>query len=168
MRQGRVLQAVGLTAKHRGQLDVAERCLKAAIETYSYALPIYADFLRETGQWEEAAKTYQAAWDDNHDQLVSLYLAGHSLENLGHKAEGRDLKDKASLLALDSRLRRTLAYELAARGLTSEAQEQYRLVLRTAPFGSWQWHDAIRHFGRRAHRQRSGRGGRDDRVFPSG
>ena len=45
-------------------------------------------------------------------------------------------------MALDSRARRELALALKSQGLDEEAEDQFRLVLRTAPFEHWEWNDA--------------------------
>jgi len=52
-------------------------------------------------------------------------------------------------MALDSRTRRELALALKTQGLDQEAEDQFRLVLRTAPFEHWEWNDAAEQWGNR-------------------
>jgi hypothetical protein len=53
----------------------------------------------------------------------------------------------AHQLALDSHARFQMARALLDRGLRDQAAEQYRIILRTAPPGHLQWHEATRLLG---------------------
>ena len=144
---GYVATAVAESCRRRGRLELARRCLEIADESDSALAWAVADMLRDDERWGEAAEAYEAAWENDRGELAALYLSGEALERAGQTDEGRRRKDQANLMALDSRARLDMALSLMRHGLQDEGIEQLRLVLRTAPFENWEWHEAVRRLG---------------------
>lgn len=142
-----ILTAVAGCCRRRGQLEVARRCLERTGGSNSALAWALADMLRDDERWGEAADAYDTAWENDRDELAALYLAGDALERAGQTDEGRRRKDQTHLLALDSRARLDMAQSLMRHGLEDEGIEQLRIVLRTAPFEHWEWHEAVRRLG---------------------
>nr|MBC8868180.1 hypothetical protein [Planctomycetota bacterium] len=142
-----VLTAVAESCRRRGRLELVRRCLERADESNSAVAWVLADMLRDDERWTEAADAYDTAWENDREELAALYLAGDALERAGQTDDGRRRKDQAHLLALDSRARLDMAVSLMRHGLQGEGIEQLRIVLRTAPFEHWEWHEAVRRLG---------------------
>jgi len=142
--------AVGEAALRRKQLDLARRCLQPVAESNAAAASMLAETWWQSGQWQEAAAACEAIWEQDHEQLASLYLSGEALQRAGREDEGRRGKEQAVSMALDSRARMTLGTVLNQHGLSEEAAQQFQLVLRTAPFESWEWQAAAHSLAARA------------------
>lgn len=145
-----ILGAVGEAALRRKQLDLARRCLQAAGASNAAAAGMLAEAWWRGGQWQEAATACETLWEKDHEQLASLYLSGEALQRAGREDEGRRRKEQAEWMALDSRARMTLGTVLNQHGLAEEAERQFQLVLRTAPFESWEWQAAAHSLAVRA------------------
>ncbi|MCA9218879.1 MAG: hypothetical protein KDA71_01050, partial [Planctomycetales bacterium] len=98
----------------------------------------------DEGDWIEAAERYEAGWQANWDQLGWLYLAGEARERAGETERAAELKRRATALAADAVAMHNLAVALYQAGLHDTALDMFRSQLRTAPMGSFQWHDANR------------------------
>ena len=110
------------------------------------------DFWREQQQWSEAAKWYEQSWRANPTYPLALFLQGYAVEQAGNETEGRRLQRIAeSLPKAQIASRHTLGDGLRTRGLVSQANRQWELILR---FGSLDLRrystpikDATRHLG---------------------
>lgn len=142
-RRNLILVATGEAALRRKQLDVACRCLQPVADSNPAAASLLAETWWQGEQWPEAAAASESVWEQDHEQLAALYLSGEALERSGREDEGRRRKEQTLAMALDSRARMTLGTALSRHGLTEEAVQQFRLVLRTAPFESWEWQAAV-------------------------
>ena len=142
--------AVGEAALRRKQPDLARRSLQPVVERNAAAASMLAETWWQSGQWQEAATACEALWEKDHEQVGSLYLSGEALQRAGREDEGRRRKEQAVLMALDSRARMTLGTVLNQHGLSEEAAQQFQLVLRTAPFESWEWQAAAHSLATRA------------------
>lgn len=101
------------------------------------ALRRLADFLADRGRWAAAADRYGQAWEKDRSKPVPLYLEGWALARAGRAREGRQLMERAHLLALaDDEARYELAETLSKRGLTEAAGRELDGLLRTAEFRS--------------------------------
>lgn len=148
-RRGWMLFSVGEAALRRGQLELARRSLEAARDTNPAAASLLAEVLRRSEKWPETAAACEALWKADHEQLAALYLSGDALERAGRADEGRQRKELASRMALDSRARFELAVNLLQHELREDAERQFRLVLRTAPLEHLEWQEAARYLGER-------------------
>jgi len=142
-----VLTAVAEACRRRGRPELVRRCLERADESNSAVAWVLADMLRDDERWTEAADAYDTVWENDREELAALYLAGDALKRAGQDDEGRRRKGQAHLLALDSRARLDMALSLMRHGLQDEGIGQLRMVLRTAPFEHWEWHEAVRRLG---------------------
>jgi tetratricopeptide (TPR) repeat protein len=140
-------KGIGLTSRIRGHRAEAIECLQHAAVSIPDAARTVADLRAELGQWPEAAQSYRALWEKDHEQLGALYLAGDALERAGETEQGAAWKQEANLLAIRSRTRHTMSVDLANRGLTEEAVAQWELLIKTAPLESWELNDAARRLG---------------------
>lgn len=145
--QGYVLTAIAESCRRRGRLELARRCHEQSGESDTTVAWALADKLREDESWSEAADAYNTVWEDDRGELAALYLAGDALERAGQADEGRQRKQLAHQMALDSRARLDMALNLVRHGLENEGIEHLRIVLRTAPFEYWEWHEAVRRLG---------------------
>ena len=125
-------------------MELALRCLEPTGETPTTATVALADLLHESQRWLDAAKVYESVWQSDHNEVAALYLAGDALQKAGRVEEGRQRKEQADLMALHSRARMGMARSLLQRGLHEAGTRQLNLVLRTAPFEHWEWHEAVR------------------------
>ncbi len=146
---GGIVAAVGEAALRRRQFELACRLLDAAREVNPNVPSLLAEALWRSQQWAKAAATSEALWERDHEQLTALYLTGEALQRAGREDEGRQRKEQAVLLALDSRARLNLAVGLKQHGLQEEAVQQFQIVLRTAPFESWEWQAAAHYLAER-------------------
>jgi tetratricopeptide (TPR) repeat protein len=142
-----VFSAVIEACRRCGRLELARRCQERTGESDSAVSWALADKLRDDENWGEAADAYETVWESDRGTLAALYLAGDALERSGQTYKGRQRKDLACLMALDSRARLDMASSLMRHGLQDEGMEQLRIVLRTAPFEHWEWHEAVRQLG---------------------
>ncbi|MCH7726258.1 MAG: hypothetical protein IH991_07245 [Planctomycetes bacterium] len=142
-RRNGLLSTIGTTSMRRGNLETAQRCLVAVdLERSTWLVNhLLGDVYRMREQWADAAKSYKASWERDRDQLRGLYLAGEMLIRAGSDEEGQRLKQQASLMALDSRARSSMTRSLRLAGL-DDADEQYELLLRTAPCQHLEWGEA--------------------------
>jgi tetratricopeptide (TPR) repeat protein len=150
--QGYAWLAVAAACQSCGMWDLELRYLTAASQfpqPPDQADSLLADALRRNERWAEAAEQYEKVWQNNRERLGALYLSGDALERSGRAEDGRRRKEQASQMALDSRARRELALALKSQRLDREAEDQFRLVLRTAPFEHWEWNDAAEQWGDR-------------------
>lgn len=146
-RRDTILLAVGESAQRRGQWDLARRSLEPLRATNATAAGMFVEALIRSQQWAAAAEACEMLWQLDHDQLPALYLGGEMLVRAGRAAEGRQRKEQASVMALDSKARLGLAVKLHEHGLKDEAAQQFQIVLRTAPFEYLEWYDAARYLG---------------------
>jgi tetratricopeptide (TPR) repeat protein len=128
------LTAIGETCLARGESRSARDCFLRAAE----AAPSPSGWMRlgdlaaADAQWDDAARWYRSAWEEDRTKPTPLYLQGRSLVQAGREVEGRNLIEAARLLPLGSAETRCgLAEELERRGLSDEAFRQWRVVLRT-------------------------------------
>jgi len=135
---------LGEACSRLGDDALAESCWRRAADELPDAAFALADLLRRQTRWTEAAERYNAIWQDDHEQLVALYLSGDALQNAGDLSEAARRKELASVSALVSRSRHDLAAGLERRGLDEDAGRQWRLLLRVAEPGGWDWNDAAR------------------------
>lgn len=142
----------GQTSRMRGLNDSAIECLQHVAGSQATVLPMIADLQAAEERWQEAAGTYRSIWEDDHDQLGALYLAGDAAERAGDVEQGKAWKAEANLLAIRSRTRHTMSVALANRGLMDEAVAQWELLLKTAPLEAWELNDAARRIGDRCFR----------------
>jgi len=142
-----VLTAVCESSRRRGRLDLVRGCFEKTDKSDPNVALILADMLRDDEQWVEAADAYFCTWENDRSNLAALHLAGDALERASQIDEGRQRKQQAHLMALDSRARLDMALSLLRHGLRDEGMEQLRLVLRTAPCEHWEWSEAVRQLG---------------------
>jgi len=135
---------IGDTCRWRGCRGLAIACLQRAAATLPPAAMALASVYGAEERWQDAAEIYQQVWRSDHERLGALYLAGYALECAGQEPQGRQMKEQASLLALDARTRHRLAVDLSENGLEADAGAQWELLLRLAPPASWESYDAAR------------------------
>lgn len=140
-------RGLGETCRLRGLNDKAIECLQKTVGGTTDTSRTIATLQVKEGRWQDAAETYRRIWENDHDQVGALYLAGDALERAGDHRKGKAWKDEADSLAIRSRTRHTLAVDLADRGLMDEAAAQWEMLLKTAPLESWELNDAARRLG---------------------
>jgi tetratricopeptide (TPR) repeat protein len=139
--------AVARVCLRRGQPELAARVLRDADPHRVATLAIRADIAWHEQRWSEAAEYFEQLWQTDHDRLADLYLAGECLRRAGLEDEAEQRVQLAHQLAIDSRARFQMARQLLDRGLREQAAQQCRIVLRTAPPGHLEWHEATRLLG---------------------
>jgi tetratricopeptide (TPR) repeat protein len=137
---------IGMTCKRLGRQESARLCFENAM-AYVPAAKELAHLSASQQRWEEAAVQYEKVWHLDRQQVGGLYLAGDALVRDGQEERGKQLKRQANGLALQPDVRHQLALDLHNRGLSEEAAEQWKLLLRTAPFETWYLNDAARRLG---------------------
>lgn len=140
------LTGLANTCIKRGHDDLALQVLEPVREQ-SFALQTRARQLGRQGRHREAAEIWLQAWEADRGQMVCLYLSGHALVQAGEVEEGEGRKTRASMSAMQSRVRHQMAWALYREGLAADAAEQWELVSRTAPMDHWEWNDAVRMLG---------------------
>lgn len=154
-------QALGLDAPHRGQWlqllaetcelqgnrDKALKYAKDATAELPMAGLTHARLFTEDKQHEAAAAAYQKVWESDMSQAGALYLCGKSLIAAGKTDVGKQKQEIASLLCLDSAVRRNLAYALHEMGHSDDALPHYELALRTSTVESWHLSNAAENVG---------------------
>ncbi len=91
------------------------------------------DLYAEAKQWNEAVKSYEAAWSKDRRSASALYLLGWAQTKGGAEAEGRKRMELALMVPLgDGESRRELGRTLARLHENNEAARQRQWVLRLA------------------------------------
>jgi tetratricopeptide (TPR) repeat protein len=127
------------------EIELAIECFEQ-VEVLDLSTSVaYADALFSAERWAAASETYFDAWQQNHDQLGMLYLAGIAKQRAGNEVEGQTWQELADLQAVMPKYRYRLALALTQRGLANAASKQWKILLRTAPFESLELNDAARH-----------------------
>ena len=122
-----------------GKEKKAEEILKTAAATATAAAPYLAlaDFYFTRKRWSDAAAQYGKALERERSNSLTLHLRGAALSKAGQVAEGQTLKERAHLLPLaDEEARYNLAQGLAQHGLKDDADAEWLVLVRTAPFRS--------------------------------
>jgi tetratricopeptide (TPR) repeat protein len=88
----------------------------------------------EEKQWNDAARSYQAAWTKDRSSAAAVYLLGWAQTKLGEEAGGRKRMELAPTIPLgDGESRHDLARTLVRLHQDEEAARQRQWVLRLAP-----------------------------------
>ena len=122
-----------------GKEKQAEEVLRSAAKTgkSGTAYRQLADFYFERRRWSEAAAEYGRVLGLDRTDFLALYLRGAALIRAGQGKEGRALTEQARLLPLaDEAARYNLAVGLIRHRLRDEANPEWLVMARTAPFGS--------------------------------
>jgi tetratricopeptide (TPR) repeat protein len=139
-----------------GKQKKAEEILRTAAraEKTAAACSRLADFYLERRRWSEAAQEYGRALEYDRADPLALYLRGVALTRVGQVKEGQALTDLARLLPLaDEAARYRLARGLGRHGLRDEADAEWLVMARTAPFFSIYISNGVGHLAARALRQ---------------
>lgn len=154
--------ALASTCLRRNRLALAEELLRpmreakadgaarSAATDADAAGPLWVEVLWRSERWQEAAQACHRLWQDDRQQLAWLYLSGHALCQAGEVEQSRQRLELVDRLAFDGRARLELSRVLQHFGLKAQADEQLRLVLRTAPFEHAEWNEAARLCGEAA------------------
>ena len=114
-----------LTAKYLARIPAAGVSARTLIDQGN----LYA----EGKQWDEAAKSYEAAWRKDPRSASALYLLGWAQSKHGEEAAGRKRMELALLVPLgDGEIRRDLVETLVRLHQDDEAARQRQWVLRLA------------------------------------
>ncbi len=137
--RGRWLAALGGTCLARGD----PRAARSRFQEAAQVAPSASIFLRlgdlaaGDGEWEDAARWYGSAWEQDRTKPTALFLQGRSLEEAGQETDGRKLIEAARLLPLgNTQARCDFAEDLQRRGLADEAVRQWQWTLRTGELQS--------------------------------
>ena len=114
-----------LTAKYLALIGTAGVSAQTLIDAGN----LYA----EEKQWNEAAKSYEAAWTKDRRSASALYLLGWAQTKRGEEAEGRKRMELALMIPLaDGESRHDLVQTLVRLHQDDEAARQRQWVLRLA------------------------------------
>lgn len=141
---GNYLAGLAETCIDRARPDLAERLLRQSGKQDWPTRMKLANVLRQQQKWAEAGEVLLEVWQANEQQVTALYLSGDSLVRAGDAEEGERRKELAGRLVLPSAARCRMASAIAQAGLADDAAEQWKIVLRTAPLASWEWHSSVR------------------------
>ncbi len=144
------LSVVAATCLAHKRSDLARRLLEQDIESNDSvtAKSALAQLCAGSGQWAEAAKWHEAAWNQNPNDVSELFLAGHASTQAGREEEGRRKMELAMLLPLaDASQRKGLADAMKKRELLDEAKSQWRLIMRSGAFQDWYVNNAAQNLG---------------------
>ena len=122
----------------------ARLCLERIVAEVPRARGTLAKIARAEEQWERAANLYTEIYQADQAQVINLFLAGDCLERAGESAEGREQKELANLLLIDTRERHEFAVGLQINGFKELALEQWRMLRKLSPPEHWECHEAAR------------------------
>jgi tetratricopeptide (TPR) repeat protein len=155
--QERWRAALARTCVVVGKLKKAEEILR---QSANASKSVSADlrmghFYFDQKKWAEAAAEYSRALERERTNSLALYLRGIALVRAGQVREGRVLAEQARLVLLaDEAERYNLIEALIERGLTTEANEERRIMTRTCTFRSIYATNAYSALGNEAARQK--------------
>jgi tetratricopeptide (TPR) repeat protein len=137
--------ALAEVAHGAGLDDLARSVLEKA--GTAPALLRLGDFLADKKQWDRAAEYYRQAWEKEHADPLSLYLAGWALSQSGKKDEGDKLMEQSHWLPLaDQAVRYAFIQELAKRGQVAGVARESDIQRRVSQPESFYFGAALRHF----------------------
>jgi tetratricopeptide (TPR) repeat protein len=131
----------------RDMPELAGLVLKDADADRIEILELLADLSWRSKRWDEAAERFEQLWQRDRERLTDLFVSGEALHRAGKAAEAERRQQSVHRLAIDSRARYQLVRGLVERGLRKQAVEHCRILLRTAPPGHLEWHEAARRLG---------------------
>ncbi len=135
-----------------GQQELAIECFEWIADKSTDTTVAYANAVFAAERWANAAEAYYAAYSQDYDRLGLLFLAGVAKQRAGQAEEGQAWQRLADLLAFTPRMRYQLALTLTERGIVDAANDQWHMMLRTAPFESLELNDAARQLAMSAYR----------------
>ena len=148
--RGAYLSDLAATFIVRDWIAHARKLLEPIAADSAPAAQQLADLDAEQKNWKAAADRYATAYELDPTRLEALMLAGianSKLEDGERRALGEKQRFQARLIATPARLRHSLAKNLAQRGHSAEAIQEFRLAAATSFFDSWESNDATRLLG---------------------
>lgn len=148
--RGSFLSSLAATYIARDWITHAQKLLEPVAADSAQATLQLADLDAEQKNWRSAADRYAAAFELEPTRIEALMLAGIAngkLDDPQRKELGEKQRFQARLIVTPASLRHALAKNLAQRGHTAEATQEFRLAAATGFFESWESNDATRLLG---------------------
>ena len=121
-------------------LSKDEQLGRSLLEKNGSALALIrlGDLDAEKKEWDKAADDYRQAWEQDHFEVIALYLEGWALAQAGKDKEGKKLMEAAHWTPLgDGQVRAAFLRALEARGQREAVRRERGLLLRLSPAGSY-------------------------------
>lgn len=137
------VNAIAETYLLRGQVDQARKHFESIGDTLDSAAVKVGDLLAKEERWPAASEWYSKAFKVG-QKPYALYLSGQMLIRAGELDKGQKAVSLATLIPLASESRHDgLASELARRGYTDAAVEQWDLLRRCSIWSEGQMFHAV-------------------------
>ncbi|MBP90070.1 MAG: hypothetical protein CMJ64_25740 [Planctomycetaceae bacterium] len=137
------INVVADTCLLRGQKDLARQYFETIADQSDAAAVHLADVFAQEEEWQTASQWYAKGFELGRKPYM-LYLSGEMLKQAGETEQGQKAMELAKLIPLASESRHgDLAAELAKRGYTAEAIEQWDLLRRCSTWSEAQMFHAV-------------------------